>query len=476
MHSYRTVRRAHRATTTRSLVAFLLIASFGILFVGCAREELPAEEEAEEFAFTERDIERFRELARRGTGALGVPHLELSGDEEAVPEGPPILDLARAETYRAIRTAPGHGGEEVFRVTNEFVNVRAEPSVTADVTDRLERGAALEVLEFPYAAWAHVRYGVKREGHVSQRYIAKIVAEQSLAQEKEKFANMYFVDFGFLNVRKERDADSEKIGELPGQTIVRPLSVDEVWAKIAFEGREGYVAVQYLSPFLPNFLVRQDAYTLPILHYSLEQEGMTDTIVAHADRLRKDGFTLTTLAELMSVLLTQEERDVRLSPNRVAIAVSGVTADSLRGVSDTLRARSVPATLFIQTSDVGKDGITEKQMLTLDANGFDVQSAAHTGDDLRSLTNAQVDLELGQSRQLLEQLTGKTVSAVLYPRGGVNERVAAKAGDAGYLLGVGRSHGRMFTRGELLELSSFTMKNSTTAEEALEMVRGGEGT
>jgi len=282
-------RSRRRSRDSRPLVAFLLVASLGILFVGCASPQT-TEEDFEEFTFTEDDIERFRKLAReaegeeayRSSGALAVPHLLKEGGEDA---GPPVLDLSLKGTYDAIRSEPGGLGESLYRVTNAFLNVRSQPRVTASEVDRLNRGDTVEVLEFADAAWAKVKLADGTEGYVAQRYIAKLTSEERLALEKEKFEGLYFVDFGFLNVRKEPDAQSEKLGELGGQAFVRPLSMDEVWARITFEGKEGYVAVQYLSPFLPNFLVRQDTFTLPILHYRLVQEGALDALTKHVGRL-----------------------------------------------------------------------------------------------------------------------------------------------------------------------------------------------
>jgi peptidoglycan/xylan/chitin deacetylase (PgdA/CDA1 family) len=118
------------------------------------------------------------------------------------------------------------------------------------------------------------------------------------------------------------------------------------------------------------------------------------------------------------------------------------------------------------------NGITEKQVLTLLANGHDVQSGAHTGDDLRSLTNAQVELELKQSRKLLEDMTQKEIFAIAYPLGGVNSRVEEKAQEAGYLLGLGAAQDRTFQRSQLLNLPNFALSASSTAEDVLGLVKG----
>tara|TARA_Y100000310_G_scaffold343528_1_gene451651 strand:+ start:1489 stop:2862 length:1374 start_codon:yes stop_codon:yes gene_type:complete len=448
----------------RSTVAFLLVACFGILFAGCGGS--PSEKQsAEEFAFTEDDVARFRDLVmgdETGTASTLTPHLAVEGSEDG---GPPVLDLSQVSSYNTVRS--GFSGEDVYRVTNAYVNLRSAPRVTAEQIGRLAKGDVLTVIGFHDAAWSHVKLPNGREGYLSNRYIAKATSEERLAEEKAKFEGQYFVNFGFLNVRKDPDAQSEKLGELPGQSIVKPLSMDQVWARIPFEGKEGYIAIQYLKPFLPNFLVRQENYDLPMLHYRMDRDGMQDALVKHVGRLKQEGVKILTFKDFKDLLIRQEERDARLDPSSVLLGISALTATNVKDVSDILRASGVNATLFIETQGVGINGITEKNLLTLVANGHDVQSAGHTGDDLRSLTNAQIELEIMQSRQLLEQKTGKPVFAISYPGGGVNERVENLAAEAGYLLGVGSTPVRSFSRSQLLHMPSYQITTSMSEEDVL---------
>lgn len=470
--------RRHSTNTLRPFVAFLLIASFGILFAGCNGAP-PIEEE--EFTFTAEDLARFRELARTaqdevgqqtGTGTF-VPRLnddtQTEGSED---EQIPVLDLSDVKVFNEIRQGPGAVGENLYKVTNEFLNVRSAPNVTAASVGRILRGDSLEVIEFKDAAWAHIRLPNNDEGYVSTRYIAKLVTEENLSKEKVAFEGMYFVNFGFLNVRKTPDTAGEKLGELPGRAIVKPISMDDVWVRVHFDGKEGYVAREYLEPFLPNFLVRQEKYNLPILHYRLSQESLTNSVAEHINRLRAEGYTFTTLRDFYQLVISQEERDVRLDPKSIILAFSEVTSQNIDDLSDVLLASKVPATLFLSSKNLGIDGITEKQVLTLLANRFDLQSGAHSGDDLRAMTNAQVELELQQSRKILEDLTNRQIVAVAYPIGGVNDRVMEKTAESGYLFGIGVAPKTEVTRGEFLQMPSLLVSGGMSAEDVLLLVRG----
>ncbi len=457
--------RAQRRSSPSPFVGFLLVASFGILFAGCGGEpkEIP---QADQFTFSMEDLEKVKQLASDGTGAF-IPRLELNPELEGESK-PSVIDIGSIDTFNAIRQA-SDGAEDTFRVTNAFLNVRAEPRVTSQQLGRLERSDSVEVLEFVDAVWAKVAFE-DSEGYVSSRYISKLVSEKQLTEERKKYDGLYFVDFGFLNVRKDADTNSEKIGELAGQMFVRPLTIDEVWARVPFEGGDGYVAVQYLTPFLPNFLVRQSTFNLPVVHYRVDTEGMIDAMPEHIAAIKAAGATIWTMRDFYNLLLSQEERDVRLDPNVVILAVSDVTAENLKDVSNVLRASNVEATLFLSTGAFGQGGIEQSQIVTLLANGHDIQSAAHTGDDLRSLTNAQVELELSQSRQLIQEATKRDVIAVAYPLGGVNDRVARKAADVGYLLGLSTTQDTSFERSQFLRIPSIILKASMSAEDVLSLL------
>lgn len=473
-------RRRTRATVRRRpgagpLVAFLLVASFGILFAGCKGPN--TDDTFVDDTFTADDVARFRELSddeegmqsSAATVTSSLPRMDIATSSGALASVAPAvaLDPVLSRQYDAIRAMSR--GEKFYRVTNAFLNIRAAANTTSASVGRLEQGQTVEVLEFVNASWAKVKLADGTEGFASSRYIAKPVPESALVAEEKAFEKLYFVNFGFVNVRSEPNVSSAKLGEIPGQAFVQPLSIEGDWAKVAFEGKDGFISMQFLAPFKPTFLVRQDSFTLPVLRYDLSDPTMLTTLAAHAKRLRADGVKLMTLRGFFDLLLVQEVRDVRLQPKSAVIAVSGVTPQNVNQVSEALAG--IPATLFLETQHVGAAGISERALLTLQANGFDIQSGGHTGDDLRSLTNAQLTLELQQSRALLEEMTNKTVFAVAYPQGGANDRVQQAAGNAGYLMGLSSAPDTTFRRDQLLRLPTLMITASMSEDDISQSIR-----
>lgn len=471
---------SRRSNGAKPFVGFLLVACFGILFAGCGSQS-----DRPDFVFTQDDVAKFRELADDAqtaltgsgmlTGSGAVPFLEALPSGSGSLKGNPdevVLDLSQLPTYKAMRTGQS-GTSNYFQVTNAFVNVRADTSSTASNIGRLERGAPVEVIEFPRADWAKVRMTDGKEGFIAARYLAKLTTNDKLGDEQKKYEGLYYVNFGFVNMRAEANQGSAKIGEIPGQMIVKPSSVANGWAKVTYGGKDGYVSLSYLKPFTPQFVVRQDSYTLPILNYDVN--GNTEALKQlsdHVTRLRNEGYSIITLKQFYDVLLRQQQSNTVFDGKNVVIGITGVNSDNVKAVSDTLNANRINATLFLQTKDVGLTGITEKQIVTLQANGFDIQSATHSGDDLRALTNAQVQLEMKQSRKILEDLTHRTVFAIAYPDGGTNDRVMELASEAGYLLGVSGNSGTTFRREQFLQLPSVQIFPSTSADEVMHAVTG----
>lgn len=472
-----------RSRRTRSygpspLVAFLLVASFGILFVGCGGTA-PSEEEV---SFTEDDVADFTRLTETetapssgsgtGTGS-DTPYLLPLPSGSGATQEEIILDLSKVPQFNAIR-AKAVSERNQYRVTNEFVNVRAAASSQSAFVERLDRGTMVSVLSFPDASWAEVQLANGKKGFIASQYIARVTSDDRLADEKKRFEGQYYVNFAFVNVRQAPDQSSPKIGEIPGQRLVHPTSIQGGWAAVPFEGKTGYVSESYLAPFLPSFQVRQETFELPILHYRIDTNAaaLLPAMTAHVKALKERGYTLMTLRQFSELLEQQEQRDVRLNPKTAVVAVSGITSANVQAVSDALAAAGIKASIFIETSQLGIGGITEKQLLTMKANGLDIGSAGHTGDDFRALTNAQATLELQQSRKLLEERAQMPIVAVAFPQGGVNDRIAQLASEAGYLFGIGESSSRTFTRKDLLRLPSIVVFPTMTTDEVMKLATG----
>lgn len=467
-------------------MAFLLIASFGILFAGCTSQKLtikgPSDEEVlNDVTFTQQDIEKFQELANSSSDSTTVSVNDAQGQTSssnvtlsvnqasgaALPTTPIVLDLSQKQSYDALRVSRGASSPNVYKVINSFANVRAGATSRSAQVAVINNGAEVTLVQFVDSDWAKVKLADGKEGYVMSKYLARFTTQDKLEAEKKAFGTMYYVSFAFVNVRASADQKSQKLGEIPGKQFVQPLEIKDGWAKIQFQGKDGYVSMDYLRTFAPQFLVSQNNYELPVLVFDASDEQVIALMVEVANGLRGKGTKLTTFRGFRDVLLQQQTRDFVYEGKNAIIAVKGITRSNAIKVSDALMAASIPATLFIETQNVGIAGITQKTLLRLVANGFDIQSGGHTGEDLRALTSAQVKLEVEQSRKLLEDAMGKPVFAISYALGGENDRVRDIAAQAGYLFGITSSSQKTFSRDQLLSMPSQTFTSSMTTEDIL---------
>ncbi|HLC75903.1 MAG TPA: SH3 domain-containing protein [Candidatus Peribacterales bacterium] len=442
-----------------------------ILLVSCGA---PADD-GDSFTFTAEDAEQVSQILDRIENEQDVGIVEEGADvsaqgqgssSQSAPEEEVVINVADAHRFDPIRSELSSLEENTYRVTNAFLNVRTSPVVQAGLVESLSKGDLLKVVSFPSAKWAEVLLPDGRHGFVSTAYIAQVVSEDQLETIKKKYEGQYEVNFAFLNVRAEPKPGALKLGELGAHELVKPLSIDGEWAKILFQGKDGFVSSQYLKPYLPKLIVRQERFTIPVLRYRGDETGTSEALVKHLAFLESSGKEVITLREYYELLLRQQESDAMIAGDKVVLLISDVTKETIKDIGDALRASNVTATFFIHSNAVSAEGISPQLVKILVANGNDIGSAGVLGEDLRAMTNQQVLTELAKSRQTLEELTGKEVLSVAYPRGGVNERIVEQAVQAGYLFGVTLTPaiGEGFTRSQFLQLPSNIITSATTEQ------------
>ncbi len=424
-----------------------------------------SEEFEDTFTFTESDVEEISALLDRIEGEEGVLPEGEEGESLVIPGVEEIeIDAADAHRFDNLRSELGALEENTYRVTNVFLNVRSTPSIHADLVEELRQGDYVRVLSFPDAKWAEVQLSDARKGFVSTAYISQVISENQLEEVKKRYEGQYEVNFRFLNVRSEPSTQGLKLGELNAHEIVKPIAFHDDWARVPFGDGEGFVAADYLKPYFPKLIVRQEKFALPILRYRGDDPEVADVLVRQVAFLKSQGKKVMTLRDFYNLLMKQEREDANLPEGRVLLLISDVTKETVKDIADALRASSVTATFFFQTDQIGQGGISPQIVKSIASNGNDVQSASFSGDDLRAMTNTNILKELAQSRQILEDITGQDVFAVAYPRGGVNDRVAEQAVQTGYLFGVTLTPavGESFERAQFLKLPSNSITSSTT--------------
>ena len=107
--------------------------------------------------------------------------------------------------------------------------------------------------------------------------------------------------------------------------------------------------------------------------------------------------------------------------------------DGLQNQYDTayplMHARGIPATFYVISGNINQSGcMTVAELQTLQANGNEIGSHSVTHPVFASLTDAQVQTELQQSKQTLQSY-GLTINNFAYPYGGGTNHTDAMAAE-----------------------------------------------
>jgi peptidoglycan/xylan/chitin deacetylase (PgdA/CDA1 family) len=97
-----------------------------------------------------------------------------------------------------------------------------------------------------------------------------------------------------------------------------------------------------------------------------------------------------------------------------------------------LRAAGWPGVLNLEGKNIGPGGLTRRQVRTLIAAGWEIDSHTLTHPDLRTLDDASLARELAGSRALLRRTFAVPVAFFCYPAGRYDARVQAAVRAAGY--------------------------------------------
>jgi len=157
--------------------------------------------------------------------------------------------------------------------------------------------------------------------------------------------------------------------------------------------------------------------------------------------------------------------------------IVGITFDDaftgiLENALPILKKYGLNAAIFVPTANLGrrpdwslKDDsvnttetiINQQQLKAIDNKSFELFSHTASHPVLTRIDDEALKTELVESRQMLEKITNRQVSAISYPYGACNKVVSAAAAEAGYKLGFTITPAIVQNSADSLELGRFAV-------------------
>ncbi len=195
------------------------------------------------------------------------------------------------------------------------------------------------------------------------------------------------------------------------------------------------------------FAFGRSQYEVPVLMYHRVElsDGLSSTTVSprvfesQMEFLKIHGYRVLPLKELARRLKAGE----RLPVKTVAITFDDGTLDTIENAFPVLKKMGFPATVFMITDNIGKEGwLSEDDLRILDENGVSVGSHTVHHAFLPDHDRAVDEAEIRDSKKRLEEVLGHPVTLFSYPAGGFTPAIRQLVRDAGYEAAVTTNHGR----------------------------------
>lgn len=183
---------------------------------------------------------------------------------------------------------------------------------------------------------------------------------------------------------------------------------------------------------------------VPVLYYHSVDPSERNEVTISPERLKsqlqyiKDqGYTTLTMTELENYILNNKE----IPEKSIVITFDDGYTDNYINAFPILKELDMKASIFVITEGIDSGYyLSTEQLKEMSSNGIDIISHTYSHPYLvnpklgTAMTYEEQLEEFKSSKQKLEEITGKEVTAVAYPYGYLNEDSKQAAKDAGYKL------------------------------------------
>jgi len=199
-----------------------------------------------------------------------------------------------------------------------------------------------------------------------------------------------------------------------------------------------------------------------------------DDFRQHVSQLQAAGFVATSVGDALSDFDAKTESGAteQRGPRVVITFDDGCETDLLEA-APVLKEANFGATFYATVAHINRRGyLSERQLRELSDEGFEIGSHSLTHSYLHDFTDERVRAELRESKERLEQLTGRRVAHFSCPGGRWDARVARFAREAEYESVVTSRIGVNTRATDRFRLSRVAVTRGVAPEEVVSAARG----
>ena len=196
----------------------------------------------------------------------------------------------------------------------------------------------------------------------------------------------------------------------------------------------------------PQPIVNPDPTTIPVLvyHHVRQQEGWPKSTWSwkltvspnkfneQLEYLSQNGYTTISMAQLVEIL-----DGATPPPKPVVITFDDNNLNQYTNAFPSLQKYGHNAVFYLITNRLENNNyVNADRAKEMYAAGMDIQSHTHTHSNMTTLSAEQIAFELNESKRILEELLGNSISHVAYPLTAHNEHVRNNVELSGYDTGT----------------------------------------
>lgn len=224
---------------------------------------------------------------------------------------------------------------------------------------------------------------------------------------------------------------------------------------------------EILFRLLPKFPLAKDRASI-LMYHSVNASGNSFSIVSPEEFQRQMAYlagkrhSVIPLTELVRRLRAQEPLG-----GSIALTFDDGYHDNYTTVFPLLKQYNFPATIFVPTDLIGNSGYCSAEELREmhDSGLVAIEPHTLTHPKLGTLSRANADHEIRESRRALQEILGTTPTLFAYPYGNFSEETVSLVQEMGFVGAVTVAEGTFGPDTDPLRLPRNSVDRSTTFEQ-----------